>query len=45
MAFTIEPSIFKPGSVGVRVEDLLVLEADGCHNLNAFHHDLLATGV
>jgi Xaa-Pro aminopeptidase len=45
MAFTIEPSIFWPGHVGVRVEDLLVLEADGCRNLNGFHHDLLAVGV
>ena len=45
MAFTIEPSIFWPGRVGVRVEDLYVLEADGCRNLNAFGHDVLAGGV
>ena len=44
MTFTIEPSILWPGRLGVRVEDLLVLEQDGCRNLNAFHHDLLATG-
>jgi len=45
MAFTIEPSIFWPGRVGVRVEDLYVLEEDGCRNLNAFGHDVLAGGV
>jgi Xaa-Pro aminopeptidase len=42
MAFTIEPSILWPGRVGVRVEDLLVLEEDCCRNLNAFPHDLIA---
>jgi Xaa-Pro aminopeptidase len=42
MAFTIEPSIFWPGRVGVRVEDLYVLEEGGCRNLNKFHHDVLA---
>jgi Xaa-Pro dipeptidase len=45
MAFTIEPSIFWPGRVGVRVEDLYVLEPEGCRNLNAFGHDVLAGGV
>jgi Xaa-Pro dipeptidase len=42
MTFTIEPSILWPGRLGVRVEDLLVLEEHGCRSLNAFHHDLLA---
>jgi Xaa-Pro aminopeptidase len=42
MAFTIEPSIFWPGRVGVRVEDLYVLEEGRCRNLNEFHHDVLA---
>jgi Xaa-Pro aminopeptidase len=44
MTFTIEPSIFWPGRVGVRVEDLYLLEPDGCRNLNAFHHDLISVG-
>jgi Xaa-Pro aminopeptidase len=43
MTFTIEPSIFWPGRVGVRVEDLYVLEEGGCRNLNEFHHEVLAT--
>jgi Xaa-Pro aminopeptidase len=42
MTFTIEPSIFWPGNVGVRVEDLYVLEEGGCRNLNEFHHEVLA---
>jgi Xaa-Pro aminopeptidase len=42
MAFTIEPSIFWPGRVGVRVEDLYVLEEGGCLNLNEFPHAVLA---
>ena len=45
MAFTIEPSIFWPGRVGVRVEDLYVLEEGGCRILNAFGHDVLQGGV
>jgi Xaa-Pro aminopeptidase len=45
MAFTIEPSIFWPGRVGVRVEDLYVLEEGGCRNLNAFGHHVLASPV
>jgi Xaa-Pro aminopeptidase len=42
MAFTIEPSIFWPRRVGVRVEDLYVLEEGSCRNLNEFPHDVLA---
>jgi len=42
MAFTIEPSIFWPGRVGVRVEDLYVLEERGCRNLNEFGHEILS---
>jgi Xaa-Pro aminopeptidase len=45
MAFTIEPSIFWPGRVGVRVEDLYVLEPTGCRNLNAYGHELIAAPV
>jgi Xaa-Pro aminopeptidase len=42
MAFTVEPSIFWPGRVGVRVENLVVLEEAGCRNLNRFPRDLIA---
>jgi len=42
MAFTIEPSIFWPGKVGARLEDLFVLEPGGCRSLNAYPRDLVA---
>lgn len=34
MTFTIEPSVFWPGSVGVRVEDVILCTANGCEKLN-----------
>ncbi len=34
MTFTIEPSVFWPGRVGVRVEDVIVCTADGGRKLN-----------
>jgi Xaa-Pro aminopeptidase len=43
MAFTIEPSVFWPGRVGVRVEDIIVCTEDGGVNLNEFTHDMIAT--
>ncbi len=43
MTFTIEPSVFWPGRVGVRVEDIIVCTDDGGVNLNAFTHDMIAT--
>lgn len=43
MAFTIEPSIFWPGRVGVRVEDIIVCTEAGGVNLNEFTHDMIAT--
>jgi Xaa-Pro aminopeptidase len=43
MTFTIEPSVFWPGHVGVRVEDIIVCTDEGGVNLNAFTHDMIAT--
>lgn len=42
MLFTIEPSVFLPGRVGVRVEDVFLLTETGAVPLNEHHHDLLA---
>jgi Xaa-Pro dipeptidase len=36
MTFTIEPSVFRPGYYGTRVEDVVVCEPDGGRRLNSF---------
>jgi Xaa-Pro aminopeptidase len=42
MTFTIEPSVFWPGRVGVRVEDIIVVEESGGRKINEFTTELLA---
>ena len=42
MTFTIEPSVFWPGRVGVRVEDIIVVEENGGRKINEFTTDLIA---
>jgi len=42
MTFTIEPSIFWPGKVGVRVEDVIVVEENGGRKINKHSTDLVA---
>lgn len=41
MTFTIEPSLFRADVIGVRVEDIIVCEADGGRKLNAYPTDLV----
>ena len=36
MIFSIEPGIYLPGETGVRIEDLVIVTADGCEVLNSF---------
>jgi len=36
MTFTIEPSVFWPGHVGARIEDVIVCEASGARSLNRY---------
>lgn len=40
MVFTIEPGIYIPGWGGIRIEDDLVVEADGCRMLTQADHAL-----
>ncbi|HMM20736.1 MAG TPA: Xaa-Pro peptidase family protein [Selenomonadales bacterium] len=40
MIFSIEPGIYLPGKGGVRIEDLVVVTADGCRVLNQYPKDL-----
>lgn len=39
MCFSIEPGIYIPGRVGVRIEDLVCVTSDGCKVLNAYPKD------
>jgi Xaa-Pro aminopeptidase len=34
MAFSVEPGIYLPGEFGVRIEDVVVVTADGAERLN-----------
>lgn len=38
--FSIEPGIYLPGDVGVRIEDLVIVTQDGCEVLNHYPKDL-----
>jgi Xaa-Pro aminopeptidase len=38
---TVEPGVYLPGEVGVRIEDLVVVEEEGCRNLSGLPKDLL----
>lgn len=42
--FSIEPGIYIPGEVGVRIEDLVIVTEDGCENLNHYPKDLEIIG-
>jgi Xaa-Pro dipeptidase len=44
MVFTVEPGIYLPGEVGVRIEDNLLVTADGAESLTTFARDLRVVG-
>lgn len=44
MIFSIEPGIYVPGEVGVRIEDLVVATEDGCELLNHYPKELTVLG-
>lgn len=39
MCFSIEPGIYIPGRVGIRIEDLVCVTKDGCRVLNSYPKD------
>jgi Xaa-Pro dipeptidase len=44
MTFTVEPGIYIPGEIGVRIEDNLVVTEDGAESLTTFSRDLAVVG-
>ncbi len=44
MTFTVEPGIYLQGELGVRIEDNLVITADGAKSLTTFSRDLQVIG-
>jgi Xaa-Pro dipeptidase len=41
MIFSIEPGVYIPGKVGVRIEDLVLVTEDGCEVLNHYTKDII----
>lgn len=44
MIFSVEPGIYLPGEVGVRIEDLVLVTEDGCEVLNKYDKELTIVG-
>lgn len=41
MIFSIEPGIYIPGEIGIRIEDLVIVTEDGCEVLNKYGKDIM----
>jgi Xaa-Pro aminopeptidase len=44
MAFSVEPGIYQPGRWGARIEDIVVVTADGVESFNNQPHELVVLG-
>ncbi|NDJ77828.1 MAG: aminopeptidase P family protein [Chloroflexi bacterium] len=45
MVFTVEPGVYLPGEVGVRIEDDVLITPDGALSLTTFRRDLVQIGT
>ena len=43
--FSIEPGIYLPGDIGVRIEDLCIVTEDGCEIINHYSHEATVLSV
>ena len=43
--FSIEPGIYLPGDIGVRIEDLVIVTDDGCEVINHYPHEVCVLEV
>lgn len=41
MVFSVEPGVYIPGKFGIRLEDIVVVEENGCQLLTGFPHQLV----
>ena len=41
MAFSVEPGIYFPGKWGARIEDIVIVTADGAEPVNHRPHELM----
>jgi D-alanyl-D-alanine dipeptidase len=44
MCFSIEPGVYLPGRFGVRIEDMVSVEEDGCRSLAGYTKELQVIG-
>jgi Xaa-Pro dipeptidase len=44
MIFSIEPGIYLPGDIAVRIEDLVLVTEDSCEVLNKYNKELTIVG-
>jgi Xaa-Pro dipeptidase len=44
MVFTNEPGLYKPGEIGIRIEDDILVTETGCRSLTSFTRDLTVVG-
>ena len=45
MAFSVEPGVYFPGQWGARIEDIVIVTADGAESVNHRPHDLVVVPV